>query len=133
MALITPDQLPVASALQSTDIFIVQQGSVVAQVNFPTLLSAIWTTITSYLNARLASEYADVTADLSALSTLVNSKAAGNHTHTKASIGLGDVQNIAPLDMPVSTALQIALATKLPAGGSAVSIAVGNVNNEPEW
>lgn len=40
--------------------------------------------------------------------------AAGNHTHTKADIGLGNVDNTADLSKPVSTATQTALDGKVP-------------------
>ncbi len=40
--------------------------------------------------------------------------AAGNHTHTKSDIGLGNVNNTADLDKPISTLAQAALDTKVP-------------------
>lgn len=39
-------------------------------------------------------------------------KADVSHTHTKESIGLGNVQNISPALLPISTAQQLALDTK---------------------
>lgn len=39
--------------------------------------------------------------------------AAGNHTHTKADIGLGDADNTSDADKPISTATQSALNTKV--------------------
>ena len=40
--------------------------------------------------------------------------AAGNHTHTKSDIGLGNVNNTADADKPISTLAQAALDTKAP-------------------
>ncbi len=44
--------------------------------------------------------------------------AAGNHTHTKSEIGLGNVNNTADLDKPISTLAQAALDTKVPTSRS---------------
>ena len=40
--------------------------------------------------------------------------AAGNHTHTKSDVGLGNVNNTADADKPISTATQTALDAKVP-------------------
>lgn len=44
--------------------------------------------------------------------------AAGNHTHTKSDVGLGNVNNTADLDKPISTLAQAALDTKAPTSRS---------------
>lgn len=47
------------------------------------------------------------------IGTTADTAAAGNHTHTKADIGLSDADNTADADKPVSTATQTALNTKV--------------------
>ena len=46
--------------------------------------------------------------------TAANQAAAGNHTHTKADIGLGNVDNTSDVNKPISTATQTALDAKVP-------------------
>lgn len=48
------------------------------------------------------------------IGTTSTTAAAGNHTHTKASIGLGNVDNTADLDKPISGPTQTALNGKVP-------------------
>lgn len=47
------------------------------------------------------------------IGTTADTAAAGDHTHTKASIGLSNVDNTSDLDKPVSTATSFALSTKV--------------------
>lgn len=60
----------------------------------------------------LASDAAAGTASRRTLGTGATQAAAGNHTHTKGDVGLGNVDNVADLDKPVSTATQTALDAK---------------------
>lgn len=48
------------------------------------------------------------------IGTTGTTAAAGNHTHTKGDVGLGNVDNTADVDKPVSNAMQTALNDKVP-------------------
>ena len=53
-----------------------------------------------------------------ALGATASTAAAGNHTHTKADVGLGNVDNTADASKPVSTATQTALDGKVTRAGT---------------
>ena len=116
MPTITPSQLPASNPLDSADIFIVQQGTVVAKTSYSSLRQNILTVLQAYVAQELASEYTDVTQAIAELNTLLSQKASINHTHTKADVGLSLVENISPMNMPISTAMQNALDLKMSAG-----------------
>ena len=67
----------------------------------------------------------------SKLSMLIDAKADISHTHTKAQIGLGNVDNTSDADKPISTATQTALGGKAAASHShsKAQIGLGSVDN----
>lgn len=52
-------------------------------------------------------------ADVNGLANALNDKAASEHTHTKAEVGLGNVDNTSDANKPISTATQEALDGKI--------------------
>ena len=52
-------------------------------------------------------------ADVNGLANALNDKAASGHTHTKAEVGLGNVDNTSDANKPISTATQEALDGKI--------------------
>ena len=115
MSTILPINLPNATSLSATDLFIVQQGTLVLKLHYSTLQAALVTTTHAYVDNVIGSVYGSVLNQITALQTSLNSKAAADHIHTKAEIGLGEVENLAPLDLPLSTALIDALANNVTA------------------
>jgi len=63
--------------------------------------------------------------------TTVGTVAAGNHTHTKNQVGLGNVDNTSDLNKPISTATQVALNAKqdLLVVGDGISIVNGVISS----
>ena len=95
-----------------------------------------------------AAVLASVTANVATIETTVDTEwrdpltlltqqslelADAGHTHTKADIGLSNVANLAPLDLPVSTAVQDALDFKLDDGGTVPVIEEWVSPVPPEW
>jgi hypothetical protein len=116
MPTITPSQLPAGGTLANDDIFIVQQGTIVAKVTYASIRQAMLSTLQSYVDQELATEYNGVVQDIASLQNEVSVKAHVDHTHTKDQVGLSLVENIAPLNMPISTAMQDALDLKMDIG-----------------
>ena len=116
MANKTPSQLDTLSqhgeTLSDQSIFIVQQGAVVGKVTFGELVDTIMPVLETFVTDTIANDYIAVQASIDSLTTSIANKAASNHTHTKADIGLSNVANTAPLDLPISTAVQDALDLK---------------------
>lgn len=81
-------------------------------------IDSLRTKLKTYVDELIANTGSDVTA----LETKVNNHLANKsnpHNVTKAQIGLGNVQNLAPADMPVSTAQATAIADAKAAGTKA--------------
>lgn len=130
MHTITPSQLPTASSLLDNDVFIVQQGTLVGKTNYSTMRQAIVLAVQAYVNQELTTEYANVISSISSLTNALAQKANSTHTHSKADVGLSLVENIAPLDMPVSNAMQALLDLKMDAANfTATALAISGTRD----
>lgn len=132
---ITPSQLPLLGGpITDNAIFIVQQGGIVAKVPFSALHAIVKTALESYIDSQFQSTYSDVQSSISALVSQLGQKADTVHTHGPSGVGLGNVENIAPLDMPISIALQEALDDKVNVGecGMGEELEI-NGGDPPEW
>jgi hypothetical protein len=132
---VTPSQLPVLpGAITDDAILIVQHGGVVAQTTVLSLYNTVKTTLEAYVDQQLQAEYSHVIASITELTELANTKAPMAHNHTAADLGLDKVQNISPLDMPISTATQTALDNKVdidePVPGHTLIVNNGTM---PDW
>ena len=111
---ITPTQLPLlADPLNDNAIFIVQQDGVVAKVPFSALHAIVRGALEQYIVSRFQSTYAGVQNTISGLTDALSQKSPINHSHTPSQVGLSNVQNIAPENMPISIAVQEALDAKV--------------------
>lgn len=100
-------------------VLVLGQQDKARRLAYPDLLNP---TNTALLSELTTSEYIEEQLDLywqvplSELTSAVSLKASTIHAHTKASLGLGLVENLSPANLPISTAQQTALDTKLDIG-----------------
>ena len=116
--------------LSNAALFIVEQDNIVGKTTLYDIASLIMETIEGYVDDQFSTTYLTVQQTITSLTSQLQSKAEIGHTHLPASVGLGNVQNISPEDMPVSTALQLALNDKQDIG---IVEATAIVINTPEW
>lgn len=109
---ITIDQLPNANVCDPADLYIVQQGVTVYKITFSSLLDWLTILANNHIDQRIALEANNILNAYNNVSIALTNKANANHTHTPADVGLGNVENIAPEDLPLSNALIAELAKK---------------------
>lgn len=114
---VTPGQLATLANLSltllDTDILVIQQGGIVVGATVAELSDVISAGVTADVQLAIDVVATDLDTQLTALLTALAGKADANHAHTPASVGLGNVANLAPADLPISTAMQEALDLKL--------------------
>ena len=70
---------------------------------------------------------------LNSISNGLNYVASTGHSHISLQVGLGNVQNIAPADMPISIAVQEALSTKKDISNLSPTIGEWVLSVPPQW
>jgi len=99
--------------LDDTAIVVVDQSDFVFNTSLGELIDLLDSYILTDINTLVDSSAATLQTNIDALVAQLASKADDPHTHTKDQVGLSNVENLSPADMPISDATQSALDLKL--------------------
>lgn len=132
MAILTPDQLPNTTTVADADVFIMQQNNVVGKVNFAVLREVLLAAAKHYIDLEVTFAHDEVATVLTSVNIQLSNKSPMVHTHAPSQVGLGNVANLAPADLPLSDALINALLGKADTIGGGVGTHL-EVTGTPAW